>query len=163
MVVPAEPALKQKAQDMGSLRGPRKSAGGGGKLNSLQIIQQSAQQEMGGKADVNQIINGISALVQMKKMQLIQIGDTVFTVMPKGGGVAEIHTFTVEDPQTLVKRYQAGAKSLKQMGFKQAVSYAESPAFVKIAQQTGLPVKVSQGHQTIGGQTKPTYQFTVDL
>jgi hypothetical protein len=43
------------------------------------------------------------------------------------------------------------------------VTYSESPAFVKMAKQTGLPVQISQGHQTIGGQKKPVYQFMLSL
>ena len=163
MVAPAEPALKGKAADMGSLRPKKAKAPQSNKLNSLEIIQQSAQKEMGGQGDVNQIINGISVLVQMKKVQLLQIGNTVFTIMPKGGGTAELHTFTVESPEELVKRFQSAAKSIKNMGFNRVITYAESPAFVKIAQQTGLPVKIAQGLQMIGGQTKPTYQFVLDL
>ena len=163
MVAPAEPTLKGKAPDMGSVRPPKAKAKTGGKLNSLEIIQQSAQQEMGGKADVNQIIRGLEALIQQGAVQLLQLGNTVFTVMPKGGGIVEVHTFTVESPQTLVERYKAAAKALKNMGFRQAVTYAESPAFVKIAQQTGLPVRIAQGQQTISGQAKPTYQFVLDL
>ena len=164
MVTPAEPILKTKMEDMGSLRGPRKSqAPKNNKLNSMEIIQQSAQQEMGDKADVNQIVNGLAALIQKGAVKLVQIGNSVFTIMPKQAGTVEVHTFTVEAPQTLVERYKSLAKTLKQMGFKTAVTYAESPAFVKIAQQSGLPVKISQGHQTISGQKKPTYQFILDL
>ena len=163
MVAPAEPALKGKAPDMGSVRPKKAKAPQSNKLNALEIIQQSAQQEMGGKGDVNQIINGLAALIQQGAMQLLQIGNTVFTIMPKGGGTAELHTFTVEAPETLVKRFQSAAKSIKSMGFNRVVTYAESPAFVKIAQQTGLPVKIAQGSQTISGQARPTYQFVLDL
>jgi hypothetical protein len=103
------------------------------------------------------------ALVQRGAVRLVQLGNTVFSIIPKGGDTAEFHTFTIEDPQVLVERFKAGANTLKQMGFKQAVTYAESPAFVKMAQQTGLPVKISQGMQTIGGQQKPVYQFILEL
>ena len=163
MVTPAEPVLKQKSEDMGSLRGPRK---GGAKtqqqMRPVEIIKQSAQQES-PNMDPEQVVNIIGALVQRKAMQLVQIGNTVFSVMPKGGQTAEFHTFTVEDPQTLVQRFKAGANTLKQMGFKQAVTYSENPAFVKMAQQTGLPVKINQGQQTVGGQQKPVYQFMLEL
>ncbi|NBX51848.1 hypothetical protein EBT25_18385, partial [bacterium] len=136
MVAPAEPTLKGKAPDMGSVRPPKAKAKTGGKLNSVEIIQRSAQQEMGGQGDVNQIVNGISVLVQMGKMQLLQLGNTVFTIMPKGGGIAEIHIFTVDKPEELVKQFKSAAKAIKNMGFRQVVTYAESPAFVKMAQQT---------------------------
>lgn len=164
MVAPAQPMLKGKSEDMGSLRGPRKpKTQKSDKLTSVDIIKQSAQAEMGDKANVDQIVNGVAALIQQGAVQLLQLGNTVFTVMPKGGGTAELHTFTVENPETLVKRFQMAAKSLKNMGFNRVVTYAESPAFVKIAQQTGLPVKIAQGQQTISGQARPTYQFVLDL
>ena len=163
MVTPAEPVLKQKAQDMGSLRAPRGERPKGQKqMQTVDIIRQSAAQEVPG-SDPEQIVNALGAMVQKGMVKLVQIGNTVFSILPKGGNTAEFHTFTVEDPQTLVKRYHAGANTLRQMGFKKAVTYAESPAFVKMARQTGLPVKVSQGMQTIGGQQKPVYQFMLDL
>ena len=163
MVAPADPMLKGKSPDMGSLRPKKAKAPSGQKMSSVEIIQRSAQQEMGGQGDPNQVVNGIAVLVQMGKMQLLQLGNTVLTIMPKGGGTAEIHIFTVEPPEELVKRFQTAAKSIKGMGFNRVVTYAESPAFVKMAQQTGLPVKIAQGQQTIGGQAKPTYQFVLDL
>jgi len=160
MVTPAEPMLKTKMEDMGSLRGPRKLAAPK-QMRTAEIIKQSAEKELGGNAD--QIVNTLSQMVQQKKVQLLQIGNTVFSIIPKGGQTAEFHTFTVEDPEKLVDRFKAGANSLKQMGFKQAVTYSESPAFVKMAKQTGLPVQISQGHQTISGQKKPVYQFMLSL
>jgi hypothetical protein len=152
--------LKTKMEDMGSLRGPRKPSAPK-QMRTAEIIKQSAEKELGGNAD--QIVNTLSQMVQQKKVQLLQIGNTVFSIIPKGGQTAEFHTFTVEDPEKLVDRFKAGANSLKQMGFKQAVTYSESPAFVKMAKQTGLPVQISQGHQTIGGQKKPVYQFMLSL
>jgi hypothetical protein len=160
MVTPAEPVLKTKMEDMGSIRGPRKPAAPK-QMRTAEIIKQSAEKELGGNAD--QIVNALSQMVQQKKVQLLQIGNTVFTIIPKGGQTAEFHTFTIEDPEKLVDRFKAGANSLKQMGFKQAVTYSESPAFVKMAKQTGLPVQISQGQQTIGGQNKPVYQFMLSL
>jgi hypothetical protein len=103
----------------------------------------------------------LAGLVKTKQAKLIQIGNTVFLVKPVAPGIAEFHTFTVEPPESLVKRFQAGAKTLKQMGFKKAVSYAESPAFAKLAQSTGLPVKTTQA---LNPQTKkPVYRFELDL
>lgn len=166
MVTPSEPLLKQKSQDMGAVRAPSAKGAPQQKkpqqVKPIEIIQQSIAKEM-PDANPEQIINTLWALVQRGAVKLVQIGNTVFSIMPKGGNTAEFHTFTIEDPQVLVSRFKAGANTLKQMGFKQAVTYAESPAFVKMAQQTGLPVKISQGSQKIGGQQKPVYQFILDL
>lgn len=163
MVAPADPMLKGKSPDMGSLR-PKKGTAKKTQqqIQPVEIIKQSVSQEMPG-ANPDQIVGTLGAMVERGVVKLLQIGNTVFSVIPKGKDIAEFHTFTIEDPQTLVQRFKAGANSLKQMGFKQAVTYAESPAFVKMAQQTGLPVKIAQGQQTIGGQAKPTYQFVLDL
>jgi hypothetical protein len=161
MTTPAEPILKTKMEDMGSLRAPKPKAVGKQVTPTPDIISQSIQKETGQSPE--QMIKVLAALVQKGTVKLLRIGDTVFSIMPKQAGSVEFHTFTVEDPQTLVKRFKAGVNSLKQMGYKQAVTYAESPAFVKMAKETGLPVKISQGHQTIQGQQKPVYQFILDL
>jgi hypothetical protein len=112
---------------------------------------------------VNRIMQTIAYMMQRKMIQLLQIGNTVFLLKPLGAATVEFHTFTTEPIDDLVKRYQAGINSLKQMGFKKAVSYAQSPAFVKIAQQTGLPVQVSQSQTMMGDKMVPAYKFEVNL
>ena len=47
MVTPAEPVLKTKMEDMGSLRGPRKPAAPK-QMRTAEIIKQSAEKELGG-------------------------------------------------------------------------------------------------------------------
>ena len=131
-------------------------------VSSTQIIQQSVAKEQPG-ADVNRIMQTIAYMMQRKMIQLLQIGNTVFLLQPKEPGNVEFHTFTIESIDDLVKRYQAGINSIKQMGFKKAVSYAQSPAFVKIAQQTGLPVQVSQSQMMMGDKMVPAYKFEVNL
>lgn len=139
---------KQKPQQ--SMQGP------------IEIIRASAQKEQPG-TDPEMMVRQIGTLVQRKAVQLLQIANTVFLVRTVGPGLAEFHTFTIEPPEALVERYKAGRNSLKQMGYKKAVSYAQSPAFAKIAEQTGLPVKVTQTQRMIQGKPVPVYQFEVDL
>lgn len=163
MVAPAEPVLKTKMEDMGSLRGPRKSKPKAAEQKRpVEIIKESVAKES-PQMNPDQVLNTLNALVQRGAVRLLQIGNTVFSIIPKGGQTAEFHTFTIESPEQLVERFKAGANSLKQMGFKQAVTYSESPAFVKMAKQTGLPVQVTHGSHTISGQKKPVYQFMLDL
>jgi hypothetical protein len=128
----------------------------------IDIIRTSAQKENPG-VNADLILKQVAMLVQSKKIKLLQLGNTVFLIYPQPDGVAEIHTFTIEGPQELAQRYKAGANSLKQMGFKKAVSYATSPAFVRIAQQTGLPVQIKQDLQRIGGKARKAYKFEVTL
>jgi hypothetical protein len=49
------------------------------------------------------------------------------------------------------------------MGYKKVISYATSPAFVKIAEQTGLPIRVTQSQQVLGNKAVPAYRFEVDI
>jgi hypothetical protein len=166
MVAPSQPLIGKVSKDkdvMGALRQKKTGAKKQNvKLNSAQIIQASAKKEM-PDLDINKFMSTLGTMVQRKMVQLLQIGNTVFLLKPKSPTEVEFHTFTVETPESLVKRYQAGVNSLKEMGFKKAVSYATSPAFNKIAQQTGLPVKISQSQQMIGGKMVPAYKYELDL
>jgi len=165
----AEPAIPNPIKSSNLQTGLTPKASSGPKkppqqkqVSSTQIIQKSVAKEQPG-ADVNRIMQTIAYMMQRKMVQLLQIGNTVFLLQPKEPGTVEFHTFTTEPIEDLVKRYQAGINTLKQMGFKKAVSYAQSPAFVKIAQQTGLPVQVSQSQTMIGGKMVPAYKFEVNL
>jgi hypothetical protein len=136
---------------------------GGGQRQTIDIIRESARNEMPPGSDIESIIKQVALLIQRKAVKLLQLGNTVFLLHPQKDGSVEFHTFTVEKPEQLIQRYKAAANSLRQMGYKRAVSYAQSPAFTRIAQSTGLPVKVTQTVRRMGQQMQPVYQFEVDL
>jgi hypothetical protein len=102
-------------------------------------------------------------LVKSKFIQLVQIGDTVFGVMPKPNGVAEFYVATVEPISVLPKRIASFSKTLKNMGFKKAVSYANTPEWNQIYKQTGLPIKMGQGNYNIFGTSMPKTQYSWEL
>jgi hypothetical protein len=162
----ADPMIgKAEKVQMGKIKAPKQEAVAQPQakpMTSDDIIRQSAQKEMPG-SDVEGFMRKLVALVKTKKIQLLQIGNTVFLLQTKEPGTVEFHTFTIESPSDLVQRYKAGINSLKQMGFKKAYSYSTSPAFVKIAEQTGLPVRVTQSQQVIGDKAVPAYRFEVDI
>lgn len=164
----AQPSIPNpiRQKDLVSLS-PQKKTKSQGQAEAFQppqnIIRQSAVKEMPPGSDVESFMRQVAALVQNNKVKLLQIANTVFMVMPLPDGSAEFHTFTVEPPEVLIERYKAGANSLKQMGFKKAVSYAQSPAFAKIAKSTGLPVQVTQTVKQIGNEMRPVYKFEVNL
>lgn len=153
---------KPEKVQMGKLKMPKQAEDK--LLTSAEIIEQSAKQEA-PETDMTRFMQTLGYMVERKMVQLLQIGNTVFMLkpMPEQPGTVEFHTFTIESPQDLVKRFQAGINSLKQMGFKKATSYATSPAFVKLAEQTGLPVRVTQSQQVTGGKAVPAYRFEVDI
>ena len=165
----AQPAIPNPIKSSSIQTGLTPKASGGPKkapqqkqVSSTKIIEESTRREQPG-ADVNRIMQTIALMMQRKMVQLLQIGNTVFLLQPKEAGTVEFHTFTIESIDDLVKRYQAGLNSLKEMGFKKAISYAQSPAFVKIAQQTGLPVQVSQSQMMMGDKMVPAYKFEVSI
>lgn len=165
----AQPAIPNPIKASSIEKGLSQKAPSGAKnssqqkqVSSTQIIEQSVRKEQPG-ADVNRIMQTIAYMMQRKMVQLLQIGNTVLLLQPKEAGTVEFHTFTIENIDDLVKRYQAGINTLRQMGFKKAVSYAQSPAFVKIAQQTGLPVNVTQSQMMMGGKMVPAYKFEVNV
>ena len=165
MVAPAGPVIgKAKDKDvMGAIR--QKQTGKKAenvKLTMDQIILSNFKQSSPDQ-DPQKLFNVMKYMVNQKKGRYIQIGNTVIVAMPLSPEVAEIHTFTVEPPETLSKRYKSASSTLKQLGFKKAVSYAQSPAFVRIAQNTGMPVKVSQSQQMVGNKMVPAYKFELDL
>jgi hypothetical protein len=151
---------KPEKIQMGKLRQPKQ--GEMKLLPSAEIIQRSADKEAPG-TDMTRFMQTLGYMVEKKMVQLLQIGNTVFMLKPQGDGSVEFHTFTIESPSDLVERYKAGINSLKEMGFKKAFSYATSPAFVKIAEQTGLPVRTSQTQTMQGNQMVPAYRFEVDI
>lgn len=165
MVAPSKPLVGDKGGDkavMGAIR--QKKTGKQAenvKLNMFQIIEASARKEM-PNIDPRRVLVGVSAMTK-KGAKLVQIGNTVFLVMPQPDGSAEFHTFTVEPVETLIKRYRAGMNTAKEMGFNKLTSYTNKPEFVKIAKDTGLPVKVSQSQQMINKQMVPAYKFEVNL
>lgn len=158
--------LKQK--DLMSFQGPgrppkQQTPGARPTMTPDQIIRQAAKNELPPGGNVDLLVKGVGALVQRKAVKLLQIGDTVFMLRPHPDGAVEFHTFTSEPIPALVQRFKAGVTSLKQMGFKKAFSTTNNPAFQKIAQQTGLPVRMTQTQSNIGGKMGPAFRFEVDL
>ena len=166
MVAPSKPLVGDKGGDkavMGAIR--QKKTGKQAenvKLTMDQIILSNIKKEAPDQ-DPQRLFNVMKYMVNQKKGKFIQIGNTVIVATPTSPDVAEIHTFTVEPPETIAKRYKSAANTLKQLGFKKVISYAQSPAFVKIAQNSGLPVKVNQSQQMIGNKMVPAYKFELDL
>ena len=68
MVTPAEPVLKTKMEDMGSIRGPRKPKAEQ-QLRPTEIIKQSAAKEAPGM-NPDQVLGTLNALVQQGAVKL---------------------------------------------------------------------------------------------
>jgi hypothetical protein len=148
MVTPAEPVLKTKMEDMGSLKAPRSvPQSKGKKAHLLEIIVQSAAREM-PNVDPNKVIEAVGMKVQKEGARLIQMGNTVLMITPKGPGVIELHTSSIDSPEEIVKQWRTFlTKTAKSMGIKKVLSYSNNPAITRLVQKVGLPIKISQTPQ----------------
>lgn len=166
MVAPSKPLVGDKGGDkavMGAIRQKKTDKQAENvKLNSEQIIAASVKKEA-PNMDTQKVMAGLGAMAKRGMIKFVQIGNTVFSLRDISPGVAEWHTFTVEPVPTLIKRYQAAMNTAKQMGYKKLMSYSTSPAFNKIAQETGLPVKISQSQQMVNGKMVPAYKYEIDV
>jgi hypothetical protein len=129
--------------------------------NSLDIIREAVGRESG--MDFDTFSRKLVTALKDPKNKIVQFGDTVFLMRKTADGIVELHTFSSEPPKMLIKRFTDAARFLKKQNIKTAVTYADNPAYLKVAKATGLPVKTSKVTKTIGGQAKPMYQFEVTL
>jgi hypothetical protein len=113
--------------------------------------------------DPHKFMAQLAQLKKDKKAQTVQIGNTVFLVIPSEGGVAEVHTFSVENPKEWMQRFKSLALYLKKQGFKKGVSYSDNPAFKRIVESSGMPIKISQSTKMIGGVMKPVYVYEMEV
>lgn len=163
MVTPAEPVLKQKSQDMGSLRAPKSKAGGAPQhMDAFEVLKQYFTKTYGPQ-QIDQFMDQFARLVKSGSIQLVQIGDTVFGVMKRSNNTAEFYIATVEPVLELPKRVAALSKTLKNMGFKRAVSSANTPNWEQLYKQAGVPVQTSKVQYNIFGSNVPKFQFSWDL
>ena len=126
------------------------------------IIIKSVEKENPG-SDGRKYAAAVGYMERDKKARTVQIGNTVFIIMPPNGPQVELHIASVEPPNEIVQRLKVLPNTLKQLGIKKVLTYSDNPAMKKLATQTGLPVKMSQTQRMVGNQMKPTYQFEMDL
>jgi hypothetical protein len=105
----------------------------------------------------------LATLVQQKKARMIQFGNTVFWANQAGPGVLEVHIFTEEAPQTLVKRIPEAAKWAKARGFKKIFSVINDPATIELVRMAKLPFNLTQTTMRTPKGMVPAYKLEMDL
>jgi hypothetical protein len=181
MVTPAEPILKGKSEDMGSLRGPRKPAPKAAepsgpkhepaapgsitqkRMHIIDIIKQSLQKEMPG-TNPDKGLEAIGKMVQKHEAAIIQLGNTVFLLKHLQPYTVELHTMSTEPPAKIVERWRTFlTKTGPEMGVKKVVSFSTTPAINKLVEQIGLPVKTTQSQQMMGKKMVPAYKYEIEI
>jgi hypothetical protein len=158
---------------MGAMKQQRGAAPGQTRP-SLEILREGLTEQLGDPQLVQQTIAQFDKLARMGLTKLVQIGNTVFLVnqydsnrqmLPQGK--AEVHLYTGEPLEVLGQRFAAVANTLRQMGFKQIVSYSPDPGITRVLQGAAGPAKaqlnVRQDVQNMGGEMTPVYRIEVTL
>lgn len=104
----------------------------------------------------------VGRLMQKKALIPLQVGDTVFLLVPKSPGEAEVHISTVE-PQRLAERFKEALPLAQQMGWKKLGSTFDRPGIAQLLKQSGVPAQISMTHQAVKGQARPAYRAEITL
>jgi len=166
----ADPMIgKAEKVQMGKIKAPKQEAAAPKVMNSAEIITQVLVKEMGDKKTAQQFLNNVSRLVQAKKAQLVQIGQTVFLLnmidsqgKPLPPGTVMMFPFTIE-PEQAPERLKLLPNTLRQMGFKHLTSITDDKGDVEMSKSMGPNVNVSQKMMFDGQQMSPMYVIEMDL
>jgi hypothetical protein len=164
MVAPSQPIIGKTSKDkdvMGTLRG-KKPSKGNIVYGSPTIIMQTLTNQGMSKDQAENIFKSISQKVKQGTLKIVQIRNTAFIVTPKPDMSAEFFVTSLE-PEALPKRINALSKSLKEMGFRKMTTLSPVNTSKKIADETGLPIKVTQTQMMSGKQMVPAYRYEVSL
>lgn len=143
-------------------KGAPKQAAAPKEATIADIIVQSLKKE-DPSVDPMQYTARLSVAEKKGIVKLLKMFNTVFILKPMPDQTVEMHTATIESPDQLVERWKKVPTSLKQMGFKKAISYSQDPSIGKLAQRTGLPIRITQSQRMLGNQMVPSYKFEMDL
>jgi hypothetical protein len=159
---PKQPSAPKKATDVGEAM--KQERGEGGKKKPSQIIYNYVMAQTGGdqqKAEAT--IAHIGQLVQQKKARIIQFGNTAFWATQKGPATIDVHIFTEESPQVLVKRMRQAWEWAKKHGFKEVTTTLTDGRFSELIKMAGVPFTQSQTVINDGQKMTPAYLIRMEV
>lgn len=145
------PAMKQESGE------------GGGKKKPSQIVYDYVMSVSGDPKAADYMMRFIAGQVQQKIGRLIQFGNTVFWAQQKGPGTVDVHIFTEERPQVLIKRIKQAYNWAKSKGFKTITSTLTDMDTVRLLKTSGIPFNITQTSISDGRQMVPAYQMTMEV
>jgi hypothetical protein len=129
----------------------------------MQILESSLRRSLGDEEKVGLAQGALVEMLKAPGNKLVHLGNSLFLVMVKAPGEVEVHTFSEETPQQLARNFIDLTKYLKNIDVKRAYTYSDDVRFKKIADMTGLPVKVEQSVNMVGNEMKPVYRYTMEF
>jgi hypothetical protein len=160
-IAPPQPVAAKKEQPFDARNAIKQEQGESAKKTPEQIIRNDIAKQGG---DVEKMLKKLTVMLQDKaKVKLVQFGNTVFLVRQVEPGVVESHIFTEDSPARIGDNYKKLVMALKKEGMKKGYTYSDNPGFRRVAEMTGLPIKITQTTKQVGGQMKPVYLYEMDF
>ncbi len=131
---------------------------------TLEILIESAKREQ-PDLDVPKFVSDMVTSVVANELFLLRIINTVFVLRPLGGTSLEFHTATIEDPNTLMERFDAAAKALKNLGCTHVVSYSSDAKYIRLVKLMAMRGDLINPTvtQIEAEGPNPVYQFEAEL
>jgi len=135
------------------------------------IIFQSFRAQGATKEQATAFLHMMGAAAAAKKMRFVQIGNTVFSIMPKPDRSVEFYINTVE-PRVFAERLVALSKTLKHLGFRKMTTLVPAEqdefadAFAKDLDVRFKRIKTTYTPRTVGakkGKTFNGYRYEANL
>lgn len=158
---PKQPSAPKKAPDVGEAM--KQDRGEGGKKKPSQIIYDNVMAQTGDQQKANAMIATIGQLVQQKKARIIQFGNTAFWATQQGPGSIDVHIFTEESPQVLVKRMRQAWEWAKKHGFKEVTTTLTDGRFSELIKMAGVPFTQTQTIINDGQKMTPAYRVRMEV
>jgi hypothetical protein len=160
-IAPKEPLVAPKEQPFDARKAIVQEKSGGTQKPTRQIIEDALKAD---GLDSQKILKKLAVMLQNKqKYRLVQIGNTVFFLTQQEPGVVESHIFTQDSPAKIGEAYKKIVAALKKEGMKKGYTYSDNPGFRRVAEMTGLPIKITQTTKQIGNTMKPVYMYEMDF
>lgn len=132
-------------------------------MNSVEVIRKALEPQIQAGLNFEEFLKKLSVLVKKPDYRLLQIGNTVFILHKTSNDTNEVKILNAAPPQQLLESIKALIKVMKNANVKHIVGYSDSPEYLELAQQSGLPVKIGKSKKPVGEEKKEVYTFKLDI
>ena len=138
------------------------------RMSSFEVLRSVLGEEL-ERGEMQQFMNALTLNMKKGVTKLIQLGNTVFIVnfITKDGKLmppqtVEFYPISAE-PEQLVNRLMVFPNTLKELGFKGAITYLDDPEELQQLQAAGVNMTVKQEMVFDGAEMSPMYRIEIRL
>lgn len=138
--------------------------GPAGRMDMMDVLKKGFEARKTG-VPFDAFAQMLAQRLESKRNSLVQIGNTAFLVKknPDNPRDVEFSVISADKPQTLAKNFAGFYKFLKNQGFMFASTTEDTPEYVNIYQQSGVPMNVGQQMGFFGEEKRPEYLVQLKL